>query len=177
MTPPTVVRAMNDTDETRRQAVGQRCTALITQGECPTCRQFAHGDVFPDQATFYEDADVTCLLEAFPRGSGHTVILARTHYADIAAMPVTLGCHIMRVAHAVTNALKHLMGAEKVYMVTMCSGKLSHLHFQLIPRLPGEMIGGRVFASPRGVLVHDAAFIATLNAEVTRRLAEDTPLA
>ena len=34
----------------------------------------------------------------------------------------------------------------------MCSGPLSHLHFQLIPRLPGEQIGGGVFSTERMVL-------------------------
>ena len=34
----------------------------------------------------------------------------------------------------------------------MCSGKVSHLHFQLLPRLPGEQIGGGVFSSTRQYL-------------------------
>jgi histidine triad (HIT) family protein len=60
----------------------------------------------------------------------------------------------MRVTHVLVNALKTVVAAEKVYMVTMCSGTLSHLHFQLIPRRTGDIIGGRVFASERAVLTN-----------------------
>ena len=69
-------------------------------------------------------------------------------------MPIELGCHIMRVTQALVHALKQVVGANKVYMHTMCSGELSHLHFQLIPRRPGELIGGRVFAAERSVLTN-----------------------
>jgi histidine triad (HIT) family protein len=76
----------------------------------------------------------------------------------------------MRVTHALVNALKTVVAAEKVYMVTMCSGSLSHLHFQLIPRRAGEMIGGRVFAAERGVLGNYHAIRDALAEDVRRRL-------
>jgi histidine triad (HIT) family protein len=76
----------------------------------------------------------------------------------------------MRVTQALVNALKTVVAAEKVYMVTMCSGTLSHLHFQLIPRRTSEMIGGRVFASERGVLTNYHAIRDALSDDVRRRL-------
>jgi diadenosine tetraphosphate (Ap4A) HIT family hydrolase len=109
---------------------------------------------------------VTCHLETYPRGVGHTIILSRAHYAEIADMPVELGCHIVRVTHALVKALKHVVGADKVYMRTMCSGALSHLHFQLIPRRPGELIGGRVLASERGVLTNYEDMLVALREAV-----------
>jgi histidine triad (HIT) family protein len=122
---------------------------LIAHGVCPACQQFATGDVFPGQRqqTYYQDDFISCHLESDPRGVGYTILVARTHYADLAERPVEPGCHVVRVMHALVNALKTVAEAEKVYMVTMCSGILSHLHFQLIPRRKGEMIGGRVFAN------------------------------
>ena len=59
---------------------------------------------------------------------------------------------LMRVMLLLTRALKKATGCEKVYQVTMCSGALSHLHFQLLPRQPGERIGGGVFSAPRMAL-------------------------
>jgi histidine triad (HIT) family protein len=155
---------MTEQERARRSAVDRRCAELIRQGICPTCQQFATGDVFPGQMeqTYYQDERITCHLETYPRGIGHTIILSRAHYADIADMPVDLGCHIMRVTHALVNALKDVVGADKVYMHTMCSGALSHLHFQLIPRRPGEQIGGRVFASERGILTNYEDTLAAL---------------
>src|SRR3712207_5022369 len=149
-----LIAPMTEQDKARRDAIGQRCDKLISQGVCPTCRNFKTGNVFPGQDTliYFQDDNLVCLLEMFPRASGHTIILSKEHYADIADMPVELGCHIMRVTNALVNALKHVLGAEKVYLVTMCSGELNHLHFQLLPRLQGEQIGGRVFAAERGVL-------------------------
>jgi histidine triad (HIT) family protein len=163
-----LIEPMTEQDRAKRRAIEQRCATLIAQGICPSCHQFATGDVFPGQQeqTYYQDALLSCHLETYPRGVGHTILVTRTHYADIAEMPVDLGCHIMRVTHAVVNALKQVVGATKVYMHTMCSGELSHLHFQFIPRRPGELIGSRVFAAERGVLTHYQATLQALHEEV-----------
>jgi histidine triad (HIT) family protein len=146
---------------------------LIARNICPSCHQLATGTVFPAQQdqTFYQDDRVSCHLESYPRGIGHTIIVARAHYADIAEMPLDLGYHMLRMSHTIVNALKTIVGADKVYLVTMCSGRLSHLHWQLIPRRPGEMIGGRVFASERGVLTNHAGLRDALAAAVQRHLA------
>jgi diadenosine tetraphosphate (Ap4A) HIT family hydrolase len=152
--PPNIIAPMTEQDRIDRRAIEQHCAELSAQGSCPSCHQFATSEVFPGQReqTYHQDHPIACHLESYPGGVGHTIVVARTHDADIAHMPVALGCHIMRVAHALVNALKTAVAAAKVYVVTMCSGPLSHLHFQLIPRRTGEMIGGRVFASERGVL-------------------------
>jgi histidine triad (HIT) family protein len=163
---------MTEQDWARRRAIAQRCAALIAQGICPSCQQFAMGDVFSGQweQTCYQDELITSHLESYPRGVGHTILVARTHYADIVEMPVELGCHIMRLTQVLANALKTIVAAEKVYLVIVCSGALSHLHFQLIPRRPGELMGGRVFASERGVLANYQAIRDALAEEVHRRL-------
>jgi len=163
-----IMAPMTEQDRANRRAIDQRCAALIAQGICPSCHQFATGDVFSGQReqTYYEDALLSCHLETYPRGGGHTILVTRTHYADIAEMPIDLRCHIMRVTHAVVNALKRVVGATKVYMHTMCSGELSHLHFQFILRRPGELIGGRVFAAERGVLTHYQGTLQALREEV-----------
>jgi diadenosine tetraphosphate (Ap4A) HIT family hydrolase len=167
-----IISPMTEQDRAKRRAIDQRCAALIAQGICPSCQQLATGDVFlgqPEQ-TYYQDDLITCHLESYPRGAGHTILVARTHYADIAEMPVELGSHIMHLTQVLVNALKTIVAAEKVYVVTMCSGAWSHLHFQLIPRRPGELMGGRVFASERGVLTNYQAIRAALVEEVHRRL-------
>jgi diadenosine tetraphosphate (Ap4A) HIT family hydrolase len=118
--PLNIITPMTEQDRTYRRATDQRCAELIGQGICPFCQQFATGDVFPRQQeqTYYQDDLISCHLESCPRGVGHTIIVARTHYADIAGMPVELGGYIVRVTHALVNALKTVVEAEKVYMVT-----------------------------------------------------------
>lgn len=171
-----VVAPITEKDKTQRDAINQKYSALVNQGICPSCQQFNTGDIFPNSTeyTYYEDSKVVALLETYPRGTGHTIIISKEHYADITDMPVELGCHIITVTHALVNALKNVVDAEKVYMVTMCSGELSHLHFQLIPRLKGEQIGGRVFSSERGVLSQYTKLIAALKQEVQRLLHSST---
>ena len=168
-----VIAPMTEQDRATRQVTAQRCAELINRNLCPSCHHFATATVFPAQhdQTFYQDAQVVCLLEAYPRGIGHTIILSRAHYADIAEMPLDLGYHMLRISHTIVNFLKTIVGADKVYLVTMCSGRLSHLHWQLIPRLPGDMIGGREFASERGVLTNYTGLRDALAAEIQSWLA------
>lgn len=100
----------------------------------------------------FEDDRSFAMLERFPRGFGHTIVIAKPHVSDITDLPEPLGCHPMTVMVRLARALAEVTGCEKVYQVTMCSGPLSHLHFQLIPRLPGEQLGGGVFSTERMVL-------------------------
>ncbi len=67
----------------------------------------------------------------------------------------------------VANAIKHGLGAEKVYLVTMCDGEPNHLHIQLIPRYPGEPIGSRRLAGPRTPIQDAEATITALRRELT----------
>jgi hypothetical protein len=110
-------------DHANRCAVDQRCAASITQGLYPSCHQFATGDVSSGQReqTYDQDALLSCHLETYLWGVGHTILVTRHHYAGIVKMPLDLGCHIMCVTHAVVNALKRVVGATKVYMLTVCS--------------------------------------------------------
>lgn len=167
-------RPMTAEDRAAREAIGARCSDLISKGRCPTCENFKAGDVYPrsGERTFYEDDKLICLLEQYPRGVGHTIVLSKEHYTDISEMPFELGCRIVRVSGAVITALKEITGAIKVYQVTMCSGDINHLHFQLIPRAAGDKMGGQVFSMPRSVLVDDADAIAALRNRVTALLAE-----
>jgi hypothetical protein len=91
--PPNSIAPMMEQDRAHRRAIAQHCADLIAQGICPSCHQFATGEVFLGQQeqTYYEDDLITCHLESYPRGVGHTIVVARTHYADIADMPVELG--------------------------------------------------------------------------------------
>jgi len=124
---PPIISPMTERDRVNRRAIDQRCAALIAQGLCPAYQQFLTNDSFPGQQeqTYYQDALITCHLESYLRGVGHTIIVARTHYADSAEMPGDLGCDIMRMPTVLVHARKTMVEAEKVYMVTICSDALS----------------------------------------------------
>ena len=105
---------------------------------------------------------VVCFLEEYPRTAAHTIILTKEHYEDISEMPIEVGTAVMEAATHVINKIKKVLGAEKVYMCTMCDDGRNHLHFQLIPRYAENVIGSKLFTSERGVVVIDKEIIGKL---------------
>ena len=141
--------------ETRERAErGREWKRLREQGVCHTCHYIAGGEATSnsDGALLFENDRCFAILEQYPRGLGHTILIAKPHVPDVAGLSDEFGSELMTVMLQLTRALKSVTGCDKVYQVTMCSGPLSHLHFQLIPRLPGEPIGGGVFSSERKYL-------------------------
>ena len=51
-------------------------------------------------------------------------------------------------------AIKNGIGAEKVYLNTMCDGEITHLHVRLFPRYPGDFIGSSRFVALHGPLTY-----------------------
>ena len=77
-------------------------------------------------------------------------------------MPVEVGTAVMEAATHVVNKIKEVLGAEKVYMCTMCDDGRNHLHFQLIPRDKNSIIGSNVFVKERGVCREDKETVELL---------------
>ena len=149
----------------RRSEIGESVRALQKAGVCPTCRNLEHDDVYPaaDDRVFYEDDVLICLLEAYPRNPGHAIVLLKAHYEDISFLPNEMVGRVYGTIHAAISALKEVTGADKVYLCTMCDGARNHLHYQLIPRLPGDdLTGSRVFVKPRGRLCNHEDAVAVL---------------
>ncbi len=143
---------------------------LIEQGVCHTCHWITDGEATsnPDGAQLFQHERCLAILEQYPRGLGHTILIAKPHVPDIAGLSDEFGSELMTVMLRLTRALKTVTGCEKVYQVTMCSGPLSHLHFQLIPRLPGEQVGGGVFSSTRQYLASAEPLAGAIRAELAR---------
>jgi histidine triad (HIT) family protein len=146
---------LNQKSQERRDAIAARVEALQAAGICPTCRHFETGDVYPpaERRVYYQDELTAVMLEQYPRNPGHSVVLVKPHYEDIAAMPPEVGATVLNVINAAIAALKTAIPAEKVYLVTMCEGARSHLHFQLLPRpTTSEVRGTGVLIQGRGLL-------------------------
>ncbi|MCQ4925290.1 HIT family protein [Tissierella carlieri] len=138
----------------------ERIKELQEKGICFSCHNFSAGDIFPDEGLiFYEDEKVRCQFEKYPRATGHTIIVSKEHYEDISEMPLELGVHILKISDVIIKLHKEIIGAEKVYMCTICDGKRNHLHFQLFPRLKGEPIGYGNFVREEGIIMdyHETA--------------------
>jgi len=126
--------------------------SLQAKGICPSCYNEEHGGIYPSFADrlIYEDDLLWCFFEIKPRAVGHTILLVKTHYEDMACVPDEVCAAVYLTAKRVMNALKEVFGAEKVYVCTMCDGAVNHFHIQLLPRYAGENIGSKNFVKPRG---------------------------
>ena len=141
--------------------MAETAESLTERGICPTCYNRAHGGVFPDISAvmLYEDDLLECFLEARPRSVGHTIILLKDHYEDMSLLPDDVCAAVFAFAKKAMNVLKEVLGVEKVYLCTMCDGKVNHFHVQLIPRHKGTPIGSRNFVKERTELAVDRKMV------------------
>lgn len=173
------VRPASEHELRQRAERNRRWKRLIEQGVCHTCRWIAGGEATSnsDGAPLFENQRCLAILEQYPRGLGHTILIAKPHVPDIAGLSDEFGGELMTIMLRLTRALKTVTACDKVYQVTMCSGPLSHLHFQLIPRRPGEQIGGGVFSSTRKYLASAEPLAGAIRAELARAPNTDDDMA
>ena len=144
----------------KRQYIAAQIATLQDQGLCPTCAALQGQDVYPPLAgrAYFDNEFCQCMLEQYPRNPGHSIVLLKPHYEDLADLEPKTAALLWPIVHRALLALKTHLGAEKVYLCTMCDGRRNHLHFQLIPRLPGDSTrGSRLFVKERGLLTNFAA--------------------
>ncbi len=137
-----------------REELGRRTEELARRGICYQCYDLqTGGDLFGDEHIVYEDDMFKVALEPYPRARGHTIVVYKPHREDISELSEEEAGRVFEVCVRVVKAIEEGLGAEKVYLNTMCDGPINHLHLQLFPRYPGEKIGSTRFVAPRGPLV------------------------
>jgi diadenosine tetraphosphate (Ap4A) HIT family hydrolase len=147
------LRKLTDKDKLDLKARTEKIIELQDKGICFGCYNFEKGNIFPDEGLIiYEDDLIRCQFEKYPRATGQTIIVSKEHYEDISEMPLELGTYILKMTNRLIALHKELLGAEKVYLCTICDGKRNHLHFQLLPRLIGEVGGYGHFVKEEGIL-------------------------
>ena len=148
------VKQLTENEEKALNQRFEKIKELQEKGICFGCYNFNTGDIFPDEGLiFYEDEKVRCQFEKYPRATGQTIIVSKEHYEDISEMPLELGTHILKISDVIIKLHKEIIGAEKVYMCTICDGKRNHLHFQFFPRLKGEPRGYGNFVREEGIIM------------------------
>ncbi len=145
--------AATETWQRRREQLGLAVQELRRRGICATCHDLATGEPFGDGTLVYEDDLFKVRLDAYPRARGHTIVVYKPHRVDLSELAPDEAGRVFRMCVGVAKAIKRGLGAEKVYLNTMCDGPLSHLHLQLFPRYAGDPTGSRRFVAERGLLV------------------------
>ncbi len=131
-------------------ALSEKIVALKAAGVCYQCHDLATGELFADQTVIADEERIRIVLDSNPKSHGHTIIVWKPHRADFSALEPAETAELFVRCTEVANAIKRGLGAEKVYLVTMCDGEPNHIHIQLIPRYAGEGIGSKRFVAPRG---------------------------
>ena len=150
---------LNEDRLAERTTLFQRVDELKEAGSCPTCYHNRVEPIYPANTdrVFHEDELVQCFLELYPRNPGHTIVLVKPHFDDFSLLSPEHGCKLMPLLSRVAAVLQEVLDAEKVYMNTMCDGRINHLHYQLIPRFSGdEMRGSELFVKMRDYLLETA---------------------
>ena len=92
----------------------------------------------------YEDAKYIAFLDINPINFGHTLIIPREHYENVAAAPDETLTGMMVLAKKVGPAMVRAMNADG-YNIKINDGRaagqeVDHLHMHVIPRLSGDGI-------------------------------------
>lgn len=96
-----------------------------------------------------EDADFVGFLDNRPVFKGHVLVVPRTHYADLLALPGPLHAGLVGHAQRVSRAFGRAIGAEGAFVAIndRVSQSVPHLHLHVIPRRKKD--GLRGFFWPR----------------------------
>jgi len=138
---------------------------LTDRGICPTCYNRANGYCLTGDETdktLFENESFKCVLVHEPRADGHAVIVSQSHYKDMMDIPDGLCREVFSFARHAMAEIRHVYGAESVYLCTMCDGPMNHFHVQLIPRYGFEKRGSGNFVKPRKEYVEDREKIEKL---------------
>jgi histidine triad (HIT) family protein len=90
----------------------------------------------------YEDDFSFAFLDIGPVNIGHTLVVPKTHYQDVAAMPEGEAARLFGIVHRVGKAAPTAVGAEG-FNIGMNTGAVAgqivmHAHVHVMPRFPND---------------------------------------
>ena len=106
---------------------------------CIFCK-IANGEI--PSATVYEDEDFRAILDLGPANAGHTLILPKNHYANLAELPDALAGRVLAVARKIGLAQQKALAADGFNVLqnngTAAGQSVFHYHVHVIPRYEGD---------------------------------------
>lgn len=159
---------MDSSAAQEREQLMQRIEELRQQGMCYTCHDQKTGELFSRQHVVYEDDLYRVALDLYPRMPGHTIVVYKPHREDLSELEPEEAGKLFAFCVLVVQAIKEALGAEKVYLNTMCDGGINHLHLQLFPRYPRNGIGSTRFVLPREPVTNGEETASRIRQELLR---------
>lgn len=109
--------------------------------DCIFCKIIA-GDI--PSATIYENEECKVILDRFPSGEGHALILPKNHVANIFEIDPEQAGRLFSLAAKLAKAMKEVLGFEHMNILqnngTVAGQTVFHFHIHLIPRHEGDGI-------------------------------------
>ena len=102
-----------------------------------------------DASAVYEDDGALAFLDLFPINPGHTLVIPKTHAANLSELDGADGERVFAVAHRVARALRecgvHCEGVNLFLADGEIAGQeVFHVHMHVIPRYEGDGFGLRI---------------------------------
>ncbi len=118
----------------------------------------------------YEDDVAVGFLDLFPVHKGHTLIVPRTHVADLLDCPPDVAGHLMAVAQRLAPRVMRVAGGTGFNVWTAngaaAGQEVFHLHLHVLPRFDEDAFGLRFPAGyPKEA---DRSGLDTLAAQIRR---------
>ncbi len=131
-------------------------TPGTTAPGCLFCRVVA-GEL-PGRVVHEDDA-VVAFLDVAPAARGHTLVVPRTHVADVWEAGPDLLADVARAAHAVAALLRERLTPDGLTLRQnngAASGqRVDHLHLHLVPRWHGDGTVGWPWPPPQDLDLDD----------------------
>ncbi len=109
--------------------------------DCIFCKIIA-GDI--PSATIYENDEFKVILDRFPSGEGHALILPKNHVANVFEIDPEQAGRAYALAAKLAKAMKEVLGFEHMNILqnngTVAGQTVFHFHIHLIPRWENDGI-------------------------------------
>ncbi len=109
--------------------------------DCIFCKIIA-GEI--PSATIYEDDEFQVILDRFPSGEGHALILTKNHVANIFEIDPAQAGRAYTLAARLAKAMQEVLGFSDMNILqnngTIAGQTVFHFHIHLIPRREGDGI-------------------------------------
>ena len=103
--------------------------------DCLFCK-IAKGEL--GSATIFENNDFRVILDRYPSGEGHALILTKEHFDDLFQMDGETAGKLFALASIMAKALKQATGCEGMHILQnngeVAGQTVRHFHLHLIPR-------------------------------------------
>jgi diadenosine tetraphosphate (Ap4A) HIT family hydrolase len=121
----------------------------VRSGPCFVCKIVARDPAFTDHRIVYEHEGAIGFLAMNPTQYGYTLITPNEHNEQVAGdFRVEEYPELQRVLHRVAGAVRAEVGAELVYILSLCSNQgNAHVHWHVVPLPPDTPYTEQQFAA------------------------------